>query len=79
MITPQTNSVDLVVTRNIPATSAEVFDLWIDPKSPGSPWLESRAQLFSRPSTDFSIIRFDPRVAIGHTTGRCDPRGVPRP
>jgi uncharacterized protein YndB with AHSA1/START domain len=29
---------DLSVTRLIPASPAEVYDVWIDPKSPGSPW-----------------------------------------
>jgi uncharacterized protein YndB with AHSA1/START domain len=29
---------DLTVTRTIPATPAEIYDVWLDPKSPGSPW-----------------------------------------
>jgi uncharacterized protein YndB with AHSA1/START domain len=28
----------LKLTRLIPATPAEVYDVWIDAKSPGSPW-----------------------------------------
>ena len=28
----------LTVSRVIPATPGEVFDVWLDPKSPGSPW-----------------------------------------
>jgi uncharacterized protein YndB with AHSA1/START domain len=31
-------TVDLTVTRTIAATPAEVFDAWLDFKSPGSPW-----------------------------------------
>jgi uncharacterized protein YndB with AHSA1/START domain len=29
---------DLTVTKTIPATPEEVYDVWIDPKSPGGPW-----------------------------------------
>jgi uncharacterized protein YndB with AHSA1/START domain len=29
---------DITVTRTIPAPAEKVFDVWIDPKSPGGPW-----------------------------------------
>ncbi len=29
---------DITVTRMIPASVEKVFDVWIDPKSPGGPW-----------------------------------------
>lgn len=29
---------DITVTRAIPAPVEQVFDVWIDPKSPGGPW-----------------------------------------
>jgi uncharacterized protein YndB with AHSA1/START domain len=29
---------DITVSRTIPASVEEVFDVWIDPKSPGGPW-----------------------------------------
>ena len=29
---------DLTVTRAIPAPAEDVFDVWMDPKSPGGPW-----------------------------------------
>jgi len=29
---------DITVTRTIPAPAAKVYDVWIDPKSPGGPW-----------------------------------------
>ena len=29
---------DITVTRTIPAPADKVFDVWLDPKSPGSPW-----------------------------------------
>ena len=31
-------TMELTLTRTIPATPEEVYDVWIDPKSPGSPW-----------------------------------------
>lgn len=30
--------IDITVTRAIPAPAENVFDVWIDPKSPGGPW-----------------------------------------
>jgi uncharacterized protein YndB with AHSA1/START domain len=30
--------IDLTVERDVPATPAEIYDVWLDPKSPGSPW-----------------------------------------
>jgi uncharacterized protein YndB with AHSA1/START domain len=33
---PQT--LEIVVARTIPANPAAVFDVWMDPNSPGSPW-----------------------------------------
>jgi uncharacterized protein YndB with AHSA1/START domain len=29
---------DITVARTIPTTAEKVFDVWIDPKSPGGPW-----------------------------------------
>jgi uncharacterized protein YndB with AHSA1/START domain len=29
---------DVTVTRAIPASAENVFDVWMDPKSPGGPW-----------------------------------------
>jgi uncharacterized protein YndB with AHSA1/START domain len=31
-------TIELTLTRLIPAKPSEVYDVWIDPKSPGSPW-----------------------------------------
>jgi uncharacterized protein YndB with AHSA1/START domain len=33
--------IDVTVSRVIPASPAEVFRVWLDPKSPGSPWFGS--------------------------------------
>jgi uncharacterized protein YndB with AHSA1/START domain len=30
--------IDITVTRAIPAPAENVFDVWMDPKSPGGPW-----------------------------------------
>lgn len=29
---------NITVTRTIPAPPEEIFDVWMDPKSPGGPW-----------------------------------------
>lgn len=29
---------ELTVRRTIPATPAQVYEVWLDPRSPGSPW-----------------------------------------
>jgi uncharacterized protein YndB with AHSA1/START domain len=38
MMHTQTKTTELKLTRTIAATPAEVFDVWLDSKSPGSPW-----------------------------------------
>lgn len=38
MTNSQMKTTELTVTRTIAATPAEVFDVWLDSKSPGSPW-----------------------------------------
>ncbi|HVY88153.1 MAG TPA: SRPBCC domain-containing protein [Hyphomonadaceae bacterium] len=40
MTTP-TKSLEIVVERTIPAPPDEVFDAWLDPKVPGSPWSQN--------------------------------------
>ena len=32
------NLIDMTVSRTISAPAEKVFDVWIDPKSPGGPW-----------------------------------------
>jgi uncharacterized protein YndB with AHSA1/START domain len=32
------NLTDITVARTIPASPEKIFDLWINPKSPGGPW-----------------------------------------
>ncbi len=45
------NLIDITVTRIIPAPPAEVFDVWIDPHSPGGPWFGA-ARLIINPVVD---------------------------
>jgi uncharacterized protein YndB with AHSA1/START domain len=37
----ETKTIDLEVTRSIPASPTEVFDGRLDPKCPGTPWSEA--------------------------------------
>jgi len=42
---------DITVTRTIPASADEVFDVWIDPKSPGGPWFGAERAILN-PTVD---------------------------
>jgi uncharacterized protein YndB with AHSA1/START domain len=42
---------DITVTRTIPASPEEVFDVWIDPKSPGGPWFGAERTILN-PAVD---------------------------
>jgi hypothetical protein len=35
---PEMKTIELELTRTIPASPIEVFDGWLDPKCPGTPW-----------------------------------------
>jgi uncharacterized protein YndB with AHSA1/START domain len=35
------NLTEVTVTRTIPAPAEKVFDVWIDPQSPGGPWFDA--------------------------------------
>jgi uncharacterized protein YndB with AHSA1/START domain len=37
-MTTKPKTIDLKLTRTIPATPAEVFGAWLDPTHPGNPW-----------------------------------------
>jgi uncharacterized protein YndB with AHSA1/START domain len=45
------NTTELTLTRTIPASPAEVYDVWLDVKSPGSPWFGS-AKAIVQPIVD---------------------------
>jgi uncharacterized protein YndB with AHSA1/START domain len=38
---------DLTITRTIAAGPSEVYDVWLDPKSPGGPWFGSQRVILS--------------------------------
>ena len=37
--------VEFTVSRFIPGPAEEVFDVWLDPKSPGGPWYDAKRAL----------------------------------
>jgi uncharacterized protein YndB with AHSA1/START domain len=39
-------TMELTLTRTIPAPPAEVFDAWMDPKHPGNPWSDATKLIF---------------------------------
>jgi uncharacterized protein YndB with AHSA1/START domain len=45
------NLTDITVSRTIPASPEKIFDLWIDPKSPGGPWFGA-ARVILNPAVD---------------------------
>lgn len=45
------NTVDITVERTIPAPPADVFDAWLNPKVPGTPWNEAD-KLLLNPTVD---------------------------
>ena len=52
---------ELTLTRLIPATPTEVYDVWIDPKSPGSPWF-GVARAIVQPVVDglfYHLVQFE--------------------
>jgi len=54
---------EVVLTRTISATPAEVFDVWIDPDSPGSPWFGT-ARGIVQPVVDglfYHLVQFEGR------------------
>jgi uncharacterized protein YndB with AHSA1/START domain len=38
---------DIIVTRAIPAPAEQVFDVWMDAKSPGGPWFGSERTIMN--------------------------------
>jgi hypothetical protein len=43
--------IDITVTRTIPALPENVFDVWLDPKSPGGAWFGA-TRLILNPDVD---------------------------
>ncbi|HVT94858.1 MAG TPA: SRPBCC domain-containing protein [Bryobacteraceae bacterium] len=58
------NLTDITVSRTVPASPEAVFDVWLDPKSPGGPWFGAH-RLILNAAVDglfYSAIRHE-----GHT------------
>jgi uncharacterized protein YndB with AHSA1/START domain len=51
MTTASTKTVEIKFERTIPAPPSEVFDAWLDPKIPGTPWHENH-KLIVNPKVD---------------------------
>jgi uncharacterized protein YndB with AHSA1/START domain len=50
-MTTSTKTVEIKLERTIPAPPSEVFDAWLDPKIPGTPWHEHE-KLIVNPQVD---------------------------
>ncbi len=48
---PGIQTIEVKLARTIPASPLEVFDAWLDPASPGTPWSEA-AKLILDPKVD---------------------------
>jgi uncharacterized protein YndB with AHSA1/START domain len=48
MTTTTTKAADVTVERTIPAPPSEVFEAWLDPKIPGTPWHEHQKLIVDR-------------------------------
>jgi uncharacterized protein YndB with AHSA1/START domain len=62
---------DITVSRTIPAPAQDVFDVWLDPKSPGGPWYGSE-QTIVNPSVDglyYFSVKHEGRIWAHY--GRC--------
>jgi uncharacterized protein YndB with AHSA1/START domain len=58
---PRVRTIELTVARLIPANPAEVFDVWLDSKSPGSPWF-GVARAIVNPVVDglfYHLVQFE--------------------
>lgn len=53
------NLTEVTVSRTIPASAEKIFDMWMNPKSPGGPWF-GVARLIFNPSVDglfYSLVK----------------------
>ena len=51
-------TMEITLTRTIPAPPAEVFDGWLDPENPGTPWSGSKKLLLARPPKADQLFYF---------------------
>jgi uncharacterized protein YndB with AHSA1/START domain len=55
--------IDIAVSRTIPATPAQIYDVWLDAKSPGGPWFGA-ARIILQPAVDglfYHLVRHEGR------------------
>ncbi|MGH9739719.1 MAG: hypothetical protein ACRD4X_14210 [Candidatus Acidiferrales bacterium] len=43
------NLTEVTVSRTIPASAEKIFDMWMNPKSPGGPWFGVERLIFNPP------------------------------
>lgn len=58
------NLTDITVSRTIPASAEKVFDVWMNPKSPGGPWFGAERLIFN-PQVDglfYLLVKDGPRT-----------------
>jgi uncharacterized protein YndB with AHSA1/START domain len=58
------NLTDVTITRTIPAPVEKVFDVWMNPKSPGGPWFGAERLIFN-PVVDglfYSAVKHEGRT-----------------
>ena len=61
MSSTKQKTIELTLTRLIPASAADVYDVWIDPKSPGCPWFGA-AKAIVQPIVDglfYHLVQFE--------------------
>jgi uncharacterized protein YndB with AHSA1/START domain len=63
MMIPTLPTIELDFARNIPAKPTEVYDAWLDPEIPGSPW-EGGDKLIFNPMVDGLFYRLQVKWGI---------------
>ncbi len=51
------NLAEVTVSRTIAASPEKIFDIWMDPKSPGGPWFGGERHYESRGRRTFLLLR----------------------
>jgi hypothetical protein len=62
---PEMKTIELELTRTIPASPIEAFDGWLDPKCPGTPWSEAD-KLILDPTVTFQKKGEDTLLTLRH-------------
>jgi len=58
------NLTEVTVSRTIPAPAEKIFDVWIDPKSPGGPWFGGERVILNAvvDGLFYSAVRHENRI-----------------